>query len=122
MPTRNTERFKNLAQINLIYTFSEILISSISETTFAYNDTPNKILDESIINSLLKVFLIELPVKDHFMFYGLNRIMGNNIDFNKIDSIIPTSQPPLNHSIISRPCPIPYEYLQERMVPIEKRK
>lgn len=116
----NTERFKNLAQINLIYNFVEILMSSISETTFAYNDTPNKILDESIINSLLKVFLIELPVKDDFMFYGLNRIMGNNIDFNKIDSIIPASETLLNHSMISRPCPIPYEYLQERMVPIKK--
>ena len=116
----NTERFKNLAQINLIYNFVEILMSSISETTFAYNNTPNKILDESIINSLLKVFLIELPVKDDFMFYGLNRMMGNNVDFNKIDAIIPSSETLLNHSMISRPCPIPYEYLKEKMVLVRK--
>lgn len=111
----NTERFKNFAQLNLIYNFVEILTSSISESTFAYNGVLNKILDESIFTSLLKVFLIDLPIKDDFMFYGLNRIIGNNIDFNKIDSIIPMSESLLNHSMISRPCPIANEYLQERM-------
>ncbi|CUM46238.1 uncharacterized protein AC631_00052 [Debaryomyces fabryi] len=116
----NTERFKNFAQINLIYNFVEILMSSISETTFAYDGAPNKVLNESIINSLLKVFLIDLPVKDDFMFYGLNRIIGNNIDFNKVDCIIPTSETLLNHSMICRPCPIPYEYLLEKMVPVKK--
>lgn len=115
----NTERFKNFAQINLIYNFVEILMSSITETTFAYNDTPNKVRDESIINSLLKVFLIDLPVKDDFMFHGLNRLIGNNIDFNKIDSIIPRSETILKQSMISTPCPIPYKYLQERMVPFK---
>lgn len=107
----NTERFKNSAQINLVYNFVEMLISSITEETFAYND--QAVSDSIIFSSLLKIFLIEVPIKDDFMFYGLNRIIGNNLDFAKIDSTIPQTKDKLNNFTILTPQPIPFELLKQ---------
>jgi DNA damage checkpoint protein LCD1 len=107
----NTERFKNSAQINLVYNFVEMLISSITEETFAYND--QAVSDSIIFSSLLKIFLIEVPIKDDFMFYGLNRIIGNNPDFAKIDSTIPQTKDKLNNFTILTPQPIPFELLKQ---------
>lgn len=106
----NTERFKNLAQINLVYNFVEMLFSSITEESFAYNDTK---ISDSIISSLLKIFLIDVPIKDDFMFYGLNRIMGNNVDFAKIDSTVPETKDTLNNFTVLIPRAIPYALLEQ---------
>ncbi|CCE87077.1 Piso0_005614 [Millerozyma farinosa CBS 7064] len=110
----NTERFKNVSQINVIFNFIEILASSLTESGFAYNNVKSKASNESIINSLLKIFLIELPIKEDFMFYGLNRVVGNNFDFDKIESIIPATETILKHSMISIPGPIADDVLEEK--------
>ncbi|KAL6449501.1 LCD1 DNA damage checkpoint protein LCD1 [Candida maltosa Xu316] len=101
----NSERFKNTAQINAVFNIVEMLIASVSETTFGFNETKT---DESIISSLLKIFLIEIPLRQDFMFYGLNRILGNNHDFIKVDSVIPVQHDYLNNYLVSIPQPIPY--------------
>ena len=35
----NSERFKNTAQINVVFNIVELLVASVTEETFAYNDT-----------------------------------------------------------------------------------
>lgn len=102
----NSERFRNTAQINVVFNIVELLVASVTEETFAYNDTN---LDEKLILSLLKVFLIDIPVREEFMFYGLNRILGNNCDFLKIDSVIPKDHDHLNNYLIVIPQPIPFD-------------
>ena len=102
----NSERFKNTAQINVVFNIVELLVASVTEETFAYNDTN---LDEKLILSLLKVFLIDIPIREDFMFYGLNRILGNNCDFLKIDSVIPKDHDHLNNYLIVIPQPIPFD-------------
>lgn len=100
----NTERYKSTAQINLIYNVIEMLQSSITEETFAFNNDKQ---NETIIKSLLKVFLIDINVKEDFSFYGLNRIIGNNNDLSQIEKIIPKHNTNLlNQAIISIPSPI----------------
>ncbi|CAK7896852.1 hypothetical protein CAAN1_04S05160 [[Candida] anglica] len=116
----NTERFKSTAQINMVFNMVEILMSSITESTFAYSnniqqDNPIGQSNSTIFNSLLKVFLIDIPIKDDFMFYGLNRIIGNNIDLEKVSSVIPESETPLGNTLVCIPCPIPYYLSKERM-------
>ncbi|RCK55649.1 DNA damage checkpoint protein LCD1 [Candida viswanathii] len=101
----NSERFKNTAQINVVFNIVEMLAASVTEDTFAFNDTR---LDESIISSLLKVFLIDIPLRQDFMFYGLNRILGNNSDFLKIDSVIPVDHDHLNNYLVLLPQPVPF--------------
>ncbi|KAK6456890.1 DNA damage checkpoint protein [Scheffersomyces xylosifermentans] len=105
----NTERFKNSAQINVVFNVVEMLIASTTEDTFAFNVGTNS----SIFSSLLKIFLIELPIKDDFMFYGLNRILGNNIDFRKIDATIPQTADILNNFSVLIPQPIPFELIEQ---------
>lgn len=101
----NSERFKNTVQINAVFNIVEMLGASITEDTFAFNETK---LDESIISSLLKVFLIDIPLRQDFMFYGLNRILGNNLDFLKINSMIPVDRDHLNNYLVVLPQPIPF--------------
>lgn len=103
----NSERIRNSTQINLIYNYIEMLLSSITEETFGMNDS------NELLNSLLKFFLIEISIKDNFMFYGFNRIIGNNKDFNKIDSLVPLEKNAVNNYLISIPQPIPYSELQK---------
>lgn len=110
----NSERFKNTSQINLVYNIVEILMSSITELSMAYSSGPKR-QQLSIFNSLLKVLLIDIPLKDDFMFYGLNRIIGNNIDIRKVESVVPIDETPIGLTMISIPSPIPYELLQERV-------
>ncbi|KAK6462599.1 DNA damage checkpoint protein [Scheffersomyces coipomensis] len=110
----NHERFMNTGQINVMFNFVEMLISSITEDTFAFNDRHKRVADDTIINSLLKIFLIDIPIKEDFMFYGLNRIIGNNNDFEKINATIPETKDNLNNFIILIPQPIPIELLNGR--------
>ncbi|RLV92580.1 DNA damage checkpoint protein [Spathaspora sp. JA1] len=106
----NPERFKNTAQINLVYNMVEMLSGSITdEETFAFN---NPEVNSIIISSLLKVCLIELPIREDFRVYGLNRIIGNNFDLAKIDSMIPLEHDCLNNYLIVIPQPISYELLE----------
>jgi len=108
----NSERFVNSAQINLAYNFVEMLKYSITESTFAYNNSP-QLTDDEIFSSLLKIFLIDLPIKDDFMFYGLNRILGNNTDFDKIQSTVPADEDSLGNTMIKLPQPIPFDLLDQ---------
>ncbi|GEQ71668.1 hypothetical protein JCM33374_g5354 [Metschnikowia sp. JCM 33374] len=100
----NTERFVASVQINLVSNFVEILSASISEDQFC---SSNVALNRSIVKSLLKVFIIDIRIKEDFMFYGLNRVLGNNTDFHKISQAVP-SEPErfFNKSLISMPYPI----------------
>ncbi|EGW35126.1 uncharacterized protein SPAPADRAFT_132508 [Spathaspora passalidarum NRRL Y-27907] len=106
---QNPERFKNTAQVNLVYNMVEMLLGSITDDTFAFN---NSELNGVIISSLLKVCLIELPIRENFMVYGLNRIVGNNYDLKKIDSMVPIDHDCLNNYVVVAPQPIPYELLE----------
>ncbi|KAK6200011.1 DNA damage checkpoint protein [Scheffersomyces amazonensis] len=111
--SENSERFKTSSQINVLYNFVEMLTSSITEDTFAFNNHKSLCTDNIIIESLLKIFLIDIPIKDDFMFYGLNRIIGNNIDFLKINATVPEAKDIVNNFIILIPQPIPFELLNE---------
>lgn len=102
----NAEKYKSSAQINILYNIVEILMSSITEDTFAFNEKQNLISNQAIFNSLLKVFLIELPIKPDFMFFGLTRIVGNNDDFKKINCIVPEQVEILGIRMFSTPAPI----------------
>ncbi|CUM68378.1 uncharacterized protein PRCAT00006101001 [Priceomyces carsonii] len=101
----NSERFRNAAQINLVSNIVEMLTFSITEDNFAFNGA--QIKDETIFNSLLKILLIDLPIREDFMFYGLNRMIGNNKDLTKVDSIIPRDMNLLNKPVILIPEPAP---------------
>lgn len=82
----NSERFISAAQINLVFNFVEMLSASLTATGFATSD---RLLDQLIVKSLIKVFLIDITIKEDFCFYGLNRVLGNNHDFDKISQAIP---------------------------------
>lgn len=115
----NSERFMNTTQINLVYNTVEMLISSITETSFGFCN--NGIKDETIVNSLLKVFLIDIPIKDDFKFYGLNRVIGNNSDLSKVEATIPETETLLKESMVHIPCPVPQDLQQELTVSIETK-
>lgn len=110
----NSERLVSSGQINLIYNYVEILICSITNDTFGYNNHSN-LSNLEIFNSLFKVFLVDIPLKEDFMFYGLNRIIGNNLDFNKIDATIPVEQDVLGNNMIIYPQPIPFNILNQNL-------
>lgn len=100
----NSERFKSVAQINLVYNYVEILSASLTSGGFAANnDHFNKLL----VASLIKVFLIDISIKEDFMFFGLNRALGNNGDFERISGSIPSKADSIfNHSLISTALPV----------------
>lgn len=111
----NTERLKNSSQINLVFNIVEMLMSSITEELFAYSNfetTPNQM--SPIFNSLFKVLLVDIPLRDDFMIYGLNRILGNIIDIKKVESLVPVEENALGYSLVMIPCPIPQELKSER--------
>lgn len=98
----NTERFKDTAQINILYSAVEILISSITPESFAYGLGR----EASIVSSLMNIFMIEIPLKPGFMFFGLNRLAGNNTDFIKVESTVPLVKDQLNNYVIVTPQPL----------------
>ncbi|KAI3405795.2 LCD1 [Candida oxycetoniae] len=100
---QNTERFKSNVQINTVYSIVEMLESSITDDTFAFN---NSEMDTTIISSLIKVFLIDIPIKQGFRFYGLNRILGNNTDMQIVDLAVPKEHDRLNNYVVCIPQPI----------------
>ncbi|PVH16143.1 uncharacterized protein CXQ87_004007 [Candidozyma duobushaemuli] len=83
----NTERFKSAAQTNLLYNFVEMLSSSLIEDGIAIRDEK---LEKQLVSSLIKVFLIDVEIKEDSMFYGLNRPLGSNLDFAKILQMVPS--------------------------------
>lgn len=109
----NSERFKRNAQVNLIYNLVEILETSLSEEDDILSNDSHYENDQVFVSSLFKVFLIDIPIRSDLMFYGLNRVSGNNIDSKKIDSTVPQAETILQRSMISIPCPIPH-YLHSR--------
>lgn len=113
----NSERFMNTTQINLVYSVVEMLISSITELGFAFDNQPVK--NDAIVSSLLKVFLIDIPIKEDFKFYGLNRVLGNNSDLSKVEATVPELETLLQESMVLIPCPIPQTMQQELAVTVE---
>lgn len=100
----NSERFKSVAQINLIYNYVEMLSASLTSGGFAAN---NEHFNRLLVVSLIKVFLIDISIKEDFMFFGLNRALGNNGDFERISESIPTSADSIfHHSLISTALPV----------------
>lgn len=106
----NTERFLKFSQINIVHNMVEILMSSITESSFAFN---NEKQNDNIISALLKVFLMEIPIKKDFMYFGFNRIIGNNHDLKKFDIMAPDFDTLLGETIITYPCPVEEEILAE---------
>lgn len=78
----NTERFKLAAQINLVYNFVVMHSAAVTEAGLYGNA-------EATVRALIKVFLIDLAPKEDMMFYGLNRMLGNNRDLAKLAEIVP---------------------------------
>lgn len=108
----NSERIKSSTQINLVYNYVEMLMSSITDETFGIQEYERA---ETLLNSLLKFFFIEVSIKENFMFFGLNRLIGNNKDFTKIDSLIPVEKDLLNNYLVSSPQPIPHQELEKAL-------
>ncbi|CAK9681800.1 unnamed protein product [Candida parapsilosis] len=100
---QNVERFKSTAQINLVFNVVEILLASITEDTFGFNEA---VSDFNMISSLMRIFLIDVPIKDGFRFYGLNRFNGNNYDLKVIDLTIPIKHDNLHNYLVSIPQPV----------------
>ncbi|KAF8004850.1 hypothetical protein HF325_000307 [Metschnikowia pulcherrima] len=69
----NTERFVSLVQINLVSSFVEMLSAAVYENYFC---TTNERLNLLIVKSLLKVFIIDIGIKEDFMFYGSKQGFG----------------------------------------------
>ncbi|KAI5958018.1 LCD1 [Candida theae] len=108
---QNTERFKSVAQINLVFNVVEMLIATITEGTFGFNEATS---DFNLIQSLMKIFLLDIPIKDGFRFYGLNRFIGNNCDLNTIDLTVPLQHDNLNNYLVSIPQPV-YKDLESEL-------
>ncbi|OBA22954.1 hypothetical protein METBIDRAFT_85317 [Metschnikowia bicuspidata var. bicuspidata NRRL YB-4993] len=100
----NTERFVSSVQINLVSSLVEVLSASINENHFCSSDDPSNL---RFVKSLLKVFIIDIRIKDDFMFYGLNRVLGNNLDLDKISQAVPPEPERLfNKTLVSIPYPV----------------
>ncbi|KAI5964600.1 LCD1 [Candida pseudojiufengensis] len=110
---QNEERFKTVAQINIMFNIVEMLSSSITEDTFGFNEPYS---DVSMITSLMKIFTIDIPIKDGFKFFGLNRFLGNNFDMKIIDSTIPIEHDKLGNYLIVIPQPI-YKVSKQIIIP-----
>ncbi|EGV65415.1 lethal, checkpoint-defective, DNA damage sensitive protein [Yamadazyma tenuis] len=78
---KNDEALMNGAQINIIYNVVRIL-----DNFYDTNDTEET--SSQTVHSLLNINLVGVPIKEDFRFYGLNRCIGNNTDFQEIDKII----------------------------------
>lgn len=103
----NTERFLLAVQINLVYNYVEMLSASLVDDVFAFADEGTNRL---IVNSLMKVFLIDIAEKEDFVFYGLNRVLGNNNDFGRISHSVPSKKEDfLQGSTTSLPYPVSKE-------------
>ena len=100
----STERLVSMFQINVAFNVVEILSASLTETGFADgSDEHNRIL----VKSLIKAFLMDIDIKDDFIFYGLNRCLGNNNDWSALSAVIPEEFPPfLNGALTAVPCPV----------------
>lgn len=100
----NTERFVATVQINVIFNAVEIFFSSLTENGFSTGDEESNL---TLVRSLIKAFLMDIEVKEDFLFYGLNRFIGNNNDFSVFSGITPEKLPSfLNVSFTSVPCPV----------------
>lgn len=121
----NSNTFVGLAQVNLVYNMVIMLQSSAGPDSFAYQSPSNDqfavsavtkndcgIPSKEVINSLLKTFLIDIGIKQEFVFYGLNRVLGNNCDLAYIEQAIPLTTNILGHSMIAHPDPIRREKWQ----------
>lgn len=125
---RNSEALVGICQINVLYNIVEILNSFYEPNNYEDEEQPeededededeekirsrnkNRKLSPMICQTLIKISLLEIPIKEDFQFYGLNRCIGNNNDFKKIDSLIPEIVNELGEPIITLPNPIQFEF------------
>lgn len=100
----NSERFVSKFQINVVFNAVEVLFASVTENGFATGDIKK---NKSFISTLIKTFLVDIEMKDDFLFYGLNRVSGNNADFSSVSAIVPSELPSfLNVTYTAVPCPV----------------
>lgn len=97
----NTERFVSVVQMNLVYNVVEMLLASVFEGRFATGVVHK---DELLVKSLFKVFLIDIPPRAKFAFYGLNRFNGNNGDIQFVCEAIPEN--PNLTALVVKPYPV----------------
>ena len=100
---QNTERFKSIAQINTVTSIVGLTASSVAEEGFTFNSVKT---ETGIVSALIKVLTFDLLVKNGFHFYGLNRILGNNSDMQKIELAVPREHDRLNNYLVTIPPPI----------------
>lgn len=104
MMPENSERFVATFQVNVVFNVVELLFSSVTESGFATGDVHR---NKTLINTLIKTFLVDIDMKEDFLFYGLNRVCGNNDDFCSISAVVPPELPAfLNVSYTAVPCPV----------------
>lgn len=103
----NTERFVAAAQINLVANYVEVLSACVDEDGDGGFCTGDPKLNLLMVKSLLKVFIIDIHIKDEFLFYGLNRAVGNNHDLHRLCLAVPR-HPELvfNKALVSIPYPV----------------
>lgn len=100
----NSERFKTGAQINLVYSLVQLLSASVGAGTFA---SPDPDFNARVVKSLLKAFLIDIALRPGFLFYGLNRSLGNNSDWAQVDVAVPAPlRNPLRAPVVSAAFPV----------------
>lgn len=78
---KNQEALISISQINIIYNIIEILNNF-------YEMNPLEDLNSETIQTLINIHLLGVPIKENFRMFGLNRCIGNNVDFKIIDKII----------------------------------
>lgn len=78
---KNQEALLSIVQINIIYNIVEILNNF-------YEMNPLEELSSETIQTLINIHLLGIPIKENFRMFGLNRCIGNNVDFQIIDRII----------------------------------
>lgn len=110
---RYTEALIDISQMNILYNIVEIFNDfyehNSTDTELDILDPNSPKLSPAISQALIKINLLEIPIKPDFKFYGLNRCIGNNEDFKKIDSLIPKVENELGKLIVTLPNPIPPE-------------
>lgn len=98
----NPERFKDTAQVNAVFNAVNMLLASLTSESFAFENGR----EATIVSSLLNILILQIPIKQGFMFYGLNRLVGINADFANVDATIPLVKDRLNNYIIQHPQPV----------------
>lgn len=96
------ERMADVGQINLVFNFISMLEASVTDTTFAYNDT-----NDELVLLLFNLLVMEIGIRPQMRFHGLNRTVGNNQDFAMIDAMVPQTMDHNHQPLMVEPYPAP---------------